>query len=69
MESKLDPWKLAESKTREIQLNRGWQDGSAAGVIATKPNDLSSIPGTRVIEGENQFWQTVLWYKHRYVHT
>lgn len=45
------------------------------GVIATQPNDLGSVPGTHVVEGENQFWQAILCLPpvyhgmHRCVHT
>ena len=29
--------------------------------LAAKPNDLSSIPGTHVVEGENWFLHVVIW--------
>lgn len=33
-------------------------------VLATKPDDRSSIPGTHMVEGENQFLQVVLQLPH-----
>lgn len=37
------------------------------GVLVTKPDDRTSIPGTHMIQKENQFLQIVfchLWYAH-----
>ena len=40
---------------RKRQL-RGWQDGFVeVKVLVAKPEDWSSIPGTHMVEGENQF--------------
>lgn len=38
----------------------GYQDGSGIKVCATSPDDLSSIPGTHVVEEKNQFLKFVL---------
>lgn len=32
--------------------------------LATKPADLSSVPGTRVVEGGNQLLQVIFWSPH-----
>ena len=37
--------------------------------LATKPDDLSLIPGTHMMESENQFSQVVLWASHACIHT
>jgi hypothetical protein len=31
-------------------------------------DDLSSVPGTHMVEGENQLLQVVLWLKHKHTH-
>lgn len=39
----------------------GWQDGSVGvKVLAVNPGDLSSMPGTYLVESENPFQQVVL---------
>lgn len=46
-------------------------------MFANKPEDLSSVPKTQTIEGENQILQVVLWLPHghngpheyMYIHT
>ena len=37
----------------------GWQDGLPGKVLATKPGDPSSIPGTHTVEGEKHFAQVI----------
>lgn len=46
------------SKDSLLQTRRGGcQDGSVGKVLAVKPDNLSSSPGTRLVEGEFRFPQ------------
>lgn len=38
------------------EKRREWQDGSGVKAMGTKPENLSSIPRTHIVEGENQLW-------------
>lgn len=40
-------------------LMKGWQDGSVSKELAAKPDDLSSIPRTYIVEKESQLQQVV----------
>lgn len=53
-------WWCANQYTPQQVKGQGWQE--AQRVLVTWPHDLSSVPGTPMVEGKNQLPQVVLWW-------
>lgn len=53
--------KRGEVDTKKVKMPRGWQDGTGRTMLASKSDDLSSVPGTqRNSEGKKQLHNIVL---------
>ena len=50
------PTLLLSKTLYKKEKRREWQDGSGVKAMETMPENLSSIPRTHIVEGENRVW-------------
>jgi hypothetical protein len=67
MDSLLYPplWRSCADRPGIKKNSLGWGDGSESReACSAKPSDLSSIPGTHLVEGGNRLLKVILWLLH-----
>lgn len=52
---------MPQNKAERVSMMAQWVKA-----LDAKPDDLSSVPGIHIIEGENQLLEVVLWLPHVY---